>query len=167
MPPNTNSTIPRRTKSRRRHTLTKPQSQSPITLHLPRTFHGPLTIHVTPGNIDAHVRLSRELSKVAVILGESALSRGYFISSSGLAEFGFDDDDVVFREEERDVDGLGGWVVVEEPRVLRQRPGNCGGDEWYGDKVDVMVGDGKVYLQLVDEQDPFRRKNRIFFLGCR
>ncbi len=158
--PNTNSNIPRRTKSRR-HTLTKPQSKSPIILHLPRTFHGPLTIQVIPGNIDAHVRLSRELSKVAVILSESALSRGYFISSRGL---GFD---VVFKEEEeRDVEG---WVVIEEPQV-RSPSGNRGGDEWYGDKVDVIVGDGKVYLQFVDElaQDPFRRKKRFWqSLGCR
>jgi len=159
-----------RTKSRR-HTLTKPQSQSPIILHLPRTFHGPLTIQVMPGNIHAHVRLSRELSKLAVILSESASSRTYFISSSGLAEFGFDDDDVVVSKE--DLDALEeGWVVIEEPEVQRQRPGNHrGGEEWYGDKVDVMVGDGKVYLQLVDEQDPFRRQNRFWhslgFLGCR
>jgi hypothetical protein len=123
-----------------------------------------------PGNIHAHVRLSRELSKLAVILSESALSRAYFISSSGLAEFEFDDDDDVVSKE--DLDGLEeGWVVIEEPEVPRQRPRGGGGDEWYGDKVDVMVGDGKVYPQLVDEQDPFGRQNRFWhrlgFLGCR
>ena len=176
----TNDT-PRRSKSRRlqsrSHRTSKLQSKSPVFLHLPRTLHGPLTIHVATGNIDEHVHLSKELSSIAVILSESALSRGYFVSSRGLAEFGFD---FGFA----DLDDEDGWVLVEGPEARggatdtdvgynfiargRSRTGKDGG--WYGDKVDVVVGDGKVYLQFIDEEDPFGRQKGFWQslgLGCR
>ena len=177
LPTTTTNGIPRRSKSRRlqshhspRRSI-KPQSKSPVYLHLPRTLHGPLTIHVASGNIDEHVHLSKELGSIAVILNESALSRGYFVSSSGLAEFGFN---FGFA----DLEGEDGWVLVEGPEIRggagdsgggRSRTGRDGG--WYGDKVDVVVGDGKVYLQFIDEEDPFGRQKgfwqSLLGLGCR
>ena len=51
----------------------------------------------------------------------------------------------------------------------RSWTGRDGG--WYGDKVDVVVGDGKVYLQFIDEEDPFGRQKgfwqSLLGLGCR
>ena len=151
-------------------------------LHIPPNFHGPLTVHITAGNIDAHVRLSKELSRVAAILNENSVTRGYFISSSGLAEFGgrsrFGED--------LDMEGEDGWVVVEEmgqshgvvnngqPFLSMPHGSDRIGrdEEWYGDKVDVFVGDGKVYLQFLDEPDPFGTqkgfwKKLVIGLGCR
>ncbi|KAF8189405.1 hypothetical protein BJ912DRAFT_966728 [Pholiota molesta] len=31
-------------------------------------------------------------------------------------------------------------------------------EEWAGDKIDVFVGSGKVFLQLLGEEDPFGKK---------
>jgi hypothetical protein len=147
---------------------------------LPHNLHGPLTVHIAAGNIDAHVRLSKELSRVAAILSENSVSRGYFISSRGLTEFSgrsqFGEDLEVVME------GEDGWVMVEgrdpshgavnngQPSLSMPRGDRE--DEWYGDKIDVFVGDGKVYLQFLDEPDPFGRHNRFWQtlavgLGCR
>lgn len=81
----------------------------------------------------------------------------YFVSSRGLAEFSAGG-----SEESED-----GWVVVRDNRRK-----DVGKDEdWYGDKVDVYVGDGKVYLQFLDEPEPFGRRREFWrslwsVLGC-
>ncbi|KAF8157170.1 hypothetical protein B0H34DRAFT_712562 [Crassisporium funariophilum] len=58
-------------------------STAPLHVHLPRTFFGPLTIHVLAGNIDAHIRLSVGLQAKAALLRESACARGYFVGELG------------------------------------------------------------------------------------
>ncbi|KAF5324359.1 hypothetical protein D9619_011338 [Psilocybe cf. subviscida] len=52
---------------------------STLTLVLPRTFVGPLTVNIAAGDIDAHLRLSRGLTAAAVVLAESPYSRGFFV----------------------------------------------------------------------------------------
>ncbi|KAF9555540.1 hypothetical protein CPC08DRAFT_711947 [Agrocybe pediades] len=67
--------------------------KSNISLHLPRTFHGPLTVHVLAGDIDQHVHLSSGISEAAALLSEDAFSRTYFIGdldSEGLADSDFE-----------------------------------------------------------------------------
>lgn len=135
-------------------------------MHLPHNFHGPLTVHITAGNIDAHVRLSKELSRVAAILSENSVSRGYFISSRGLTGFGGRPQ---FGEDVED-----GWVMVEmrpSHGSVPSMPRGENDEEWYGDRVDVFVGDGKVDLQFLDEPDPFGRqkgfwRKLVIGLGC-
>ncbi|CAA7268891.1 unnamed protein product [Cyclocybe aegerita] len=169
-------------------------SRSPVKLHLPRTFHGPLAIHVAAADVNTHIFLSQELSEAAVVLSETAFYRAYFVG--GLASF-------------RDTEDISdGWELVEEieedEEGRREEPatdlveplaqGDSGANdidrtghheamdpanattlalkvsearkhadhesceqEWFGDKIEILVGDGKVYLQYLDEVDPFGR----------
>ncbi|PPQ87949.1 hypothetical protein CVT25_001134 [Psilocybe cyanescens] len=168
-------------------TLRKPLSRSHLTLHLPQTFRGPLTIHVAAGNIDEHVRLSKAVASSAVVLSESAFSRGFYLG--GLSSE--DEDPGDDNDPEDDAGGLfpshmGGSGVEGVERDARRRPSDADpadeeiypnadpeeddDTEWQGDKVDVVVGDGKVYLQFIEEEDPFGKKGRFWknlFLGHR
>lgn len=112
---------------------------------------------------------------MAAILSENSTSRGYFISSRGLTEFG--DRSGLGEELDSAMEGEDGWVMVENNRQpVSSIP--RGGDRierneiWYGDKVDVFVGDGKIYLQFVNEPDAFGRGKGFWQkiatgLGCR
>ncbi|KAF8957400.1 hypothetical protein BDZ97DRAFT_1762993 [Flammula alnicola] len=169
-------------------------SRSPLTLHLPPTFRGPLTVHIAAGNIDTHVRLSKGLTDASVVLTESAFSRGYFVGK--LSVFGEREDlgaDWMFMSDD---DGLR-TPVQEVPRSMRRGEFHHDGlaemnherqegdvddadraagadmrknmdlenqedEEWNGDKIDVFVGNGKVYLQFLGEDDPFGRKGRFW-----
>ena len=39
-----------------------------------------------------------------------------------------------------------------------------GEEEWRGDRVEVLVGRGNMYLQFLGEKDPHRREG--WFWGC-
>jgi len=62
---------------------------SDLTLSLPRTFHGPLSIHVQAGNLDEHIELSDALQKDCVLVREGGCARGLFVGDFR-KEFGFD-----------------------------------------------------------------------------
>jgi len=159
-------------------------------LQLPRTFQGPLTVHVAAGDLDRHIHLSRELAETAMVLAESALSRGYFIGQlASWGERGEDtgDDWVLVDDEGRPPNGREAFNqngkkhhIQRESRDEAMRgysvAGLAGGpdkhedEEWSGDKVDVVVGNGKVYLQFLDEEDPFGKEGGFWYkfgLGCR
>ncbi|KAF5350779.1 hypothetical protein D9758_010339 [Tetrapyrgos nigripes] len=51
----------------------------PVSLHLPRSFHGMLIITITSGDPNSHIVLSRDMENSAVILSESSTSRTYFL----------------------------------------------------------------------------------------
>ncbi|KAJ3509838.1 hypothetical protein NLJ89_g5001 [Agrocybe chaxingu] len=169
-------------------------SRSPVKLHLPRTFHGPLAIHVAAGDVDTRVFLSQELSEAAVVLSETAFYRAYFVG--GLASFR-DTEDIsdgweLIEEIEEDEEGRCDEPTADLVEPLSQGDSgandiDCGGhheatvstnattlthkvsearkhadyenceQEWFGDKMEIFVGDGKVYLQYLDEVDPFGR----------
>jgi len=164
-----------------------------VTLQLPRTFRGPLTVHVAAGDLDAHIHLSRELAETVMVLAESAFSRGYFVGQ--LASWGerredSADDWVVVDDEVRSLNGItreefghGGKKrhIQRESEDEAMRGHSVGAglagnedkhedEEWSGDKVDVVVGNGKVYLQFLDEEDPFGKTGGFWYnigLGCR
>lgn len=157
-----------------------------MTLHLPRSFKGPLTVHVAAGNIDDHVRLSKAVSDAAVVLSEGAFSRGYYlggISSTGEDDTGDDEDEAdaggffasqlshATRDEQRRAplaDDDGRIDRALEEGIYRESRNHPDGDdpdeegEWSGDKADVVVGEGKVYLQFLEEEDPFGRQGRFW-----
>lgn len=54
-----------------------------VSLHLPRSFHGMVTITVTVGDLYNHIVLSSELQDHATILTESSATRGYFVGEMG------------------------------------------------------------------------------------
>jgi len=62
---------------------------SDLTLSLPRTFHGPLSIHVQAGNLNEHIELSEALQKDCVLVREGGCARGLFVGDFR-KEFGFD-----------------------------------------------------------------------------
>lgn len=65
--------------------------------------------------------------------------------------------------------GGSGYAFIGQGNRSRTGTGRDGAG-WYGDKVDVVVGDGKVYLQFIDEEDPFGRQKGFWQslgLGCR
>lgn len=167
-------------------------SRSPVTLQLPRTFRGPLTVHVAAGDLDDHIHLSRELAETAMVLAESAFSRGYFIGQLvSWGERGEDvgDDWVLVDDGGRSLNGISRGAFNQNGKNCHIRrksedeamrgysvAGLAGGpdrhddEEWSGDKVDVVVGNGKVYLQFLDEEDPFGKEGGFWHkigLGCR
>ncbi|KAF8908510.1 hypothetical protein CPB84DRAFT_1744145 [Gymnopilus junonius] len=197
-------------------------SKSHLTLHIPRNFCGPLTVHVAAGNIDEHVRLSRELASAVVVLSESAFMRGYYVGGLTM-EDEMAEEDAGEGEDEEEEDVLNECIIGGGHRT-QNRHGHRGpaeqreqqeefyitdrfkhlslrnplnhivpaglavsGDSdtakdidvddayssvsadenedassenevWKGDKVDVIVGQGKVHLQFTDEHDPFAKK---------
>ncbi|KDR65784.1 hypothetical protein GALMADRAFT_1218112 [Galerina marginata CBS 339.88] len=176
----------------------RPLSKSQLTLHIPRNFRGPLSVHVAAGNIDEHVRLSKEVTGAVVVLSESAFSRGYYIGGLASPEEGEEAaynegtgedgavNQVTSRREEVPRNGLDGGerdATDELYKIDRAKHLSTGvqrdddnnseqgkDDEWHGDKVDVVVGEGKFYLQFVDEPDPFSKKGSFwknFILGRR
>lgn len=113
----------------------------------------------------------------AVVLSETAFSRGFYLGGMASSEDDAEDD----QDPEEDVGGLftcyiGGSGGGEQDARRRPDDADPAGDEvypnvdpdedddteWLGDKVDVVVGDGKVYLQFVDEEDPFGKKGRFW-----
>ncbi|KIM38073.1 hypothetical protein M413DRAFT_30476 [Hebeloma cylindrosporum] len=160
----------------------------------------PLTIHVAAGDLDDHIHLSRELAETAMVLAESAFSRGYFIGQlvsswgeRGAANTSTGDDWVLVDDGGRSPNGMSREAFNQNGRKSHiQRDlsegeaeampgysdaGLAGGipdkheeEEWSGDKVDVVVGNGKVHLQFLDEEDPFGKDAGFWHklgLGCR
>jgi len=128
-----------------------------------------------------------------MVLAESAFSRGYFVGQlASWGERGEDtaDDWVVVDDGGRSLNGAsrgefnrGGKKYHiqrgSEDEAMHRYSVGAGlasdGDkhedeEWAGDKVDVVVGNGKVYLQFLDEEDPFGKIGGFWHnigLGCR
>uniref|UniRef100_A0A8H8CG51 Uncharacterized protein n=1 Tax=Psilocybe cubensis TaxID=181762 RepID=A0A8H8CG51_PSICU len=168
-------------------------ARSNLTLHLPTSFRGPLTVHVAAGNIDEHVRVSRGVSAAAVVLAESAGMRGFYVGGEGegvvMSGGGVvvgDQSAISYRRvvdaDPGDNDAAGYANLVPSGTDDQGEEGEEEGDgevdneeeeddenaEWLGDKVDVVVGDGKVYLQFVGEEDPFGHRRgfwRTLLLG--
>lgn len=124
-----------------------------------------------------------------MVLAESAFSRGYFIGQ--LASWGergenTGDDWVLVDDGGRSPNGREAFDQNGKKYHIQRESGNeamrgsvaglAGGpdkhedEEWSGDKVDVVVGNGKVYLQFLDEEDPFGKEGGFWHkigLGCR
>ena len=122
-------------------------SRSPVTLFLPRSFHGPLIVRAKPGNIDNHVWLSPTVRVVASIMSGDDQHKGYFIGQVPDAE----------DEASQTVDAAGG--KENEPQsdekegeptiVLGGMPkGNAG---WKGDVAEIRLGGGKLRVLYEDE----------------
>ncbi|KAF8233109.1 hypothetical protein L208DRAFT_909131 [Tricholoma matsutake] len=96
-----------------------------LSLHLPPSFHGLLTVtiklnHGPPHNcphlpLDAHISLSPTFAQNSMILSETGMTRAYFVGE------------------------MGGWAREQQ--------------SWEGDRVDVGVGAGLVRLQVLGERD--------------
>jgi len=147
-------------------------SKSNLSIHLPHTFHGPLAVHVAVGDIDEHVHLSEEVKESVVVLSESSVSRVYFIGSlrkdAGFEFIEADEDDIEDEPgEDRVPSRMSGCRVPErasrqglnkDATALARQDVEGEADVWDGDKIDVVVGRGHIYLQFLDEREPFRKK---------
>jgi len=97
VPPSSALVLPEDNKTSKKSNLEKHQRKPPLqeldssdlTLSLPRTFHGPLSIHVQAGNLDEHIELSDALQKDCVLVREGRCARGLFVGDFR-KEFGFD-----------------------------------------------------------------------------
>ncbi|KAJ7741422.1 hypothetical protein DFH07DRAFT_751093 [Mycena maculata] len=94
-----------------------------VSLHLPPSFHGLLSVHVGAGDLDTRITLSAALGAHATILSEDSTVRGYFVGALGSARGEGDHAEVrvnrgqvrvQFSDGERDLDGLRkvGWGVM-------------------------------------------------------
>ncbi|KAJ7686661.1 hypothetical protein B0H17DRAFT_1204089 [Mycena rosella] len=95
-----------------------------LSLHLPPSFHGLLTVCVGAGDLNNHITLSAALGAHATILSEDSTSRAYFIGALGTgrwegdrAEIGVERGRVRVQFSgagERDLDGLRrvGWDLM-------------------------------------------------------
>ncbi|KAF9490321.1 hypothetical protein BDN71DRAFT_1454428 [Pleurotus eryngii] len=54
-----------------------------VSLHLPNSFHGLLTVHVSAGDLEKHIEIASGLMAHAVLLRETTDSRSYFIGEMG------------------------------------------------------------------------------------
>lgn len=55
-----------------------------VSIHLPASFHGPVTVNVnTTGDLTEHISLSNALKENSFILRESGMSRCYFVGEVG------------------------------------------------------------------------------------
>ncbi|KJA21560.1 hypothetical protein HYPSUDRAFT_202902, partial [Hypholoma sublateritium FD-334 SS-4] len=167
-PPDPQATAPPRPRPPRRPApvpYSRSPSRAPLTLHVPRTFRGPLTVHVGAGDLDAHVRLSPGMAAAVVVLAETAYARGFFVgqltADDGRAGLGraWALGAGVLADEKEDGDSPEG-----EPELGGEEEGEPAEDaadeeeeEWAGDKIDVFVGSGLVYLQLLGEENAFRK----------
>lgn len=166
-PPDPQATAPPRPRPPRRPApvpYSRSPSRAPLTLAVPRTFRGPLTVHVGVGDLDAHVRLSPGMAAAAVVLAETAYARGFFVGKltaddgrAGLGR-GWALGAGVLADEKED-----GCSPEGEPELGGEEEGEPAEREedeeevWVGDKIDVFVGGGVVYLQLLGEENAFRK----------
>ncbi|KAF4582536.1 hypothetical protein EYR38_002662 [Pleurotus pulmonarius] len=54
-----------------------------VSLHLPNSFHGLLTVHVQAGDLEKHIEIASGLMAHAVLLRETPDSRSYFVGEMG------------------------------------------------------------------------------------
>lgn len=54
-----------------------------LSLHLPTSFQGLVTVEVKSGDLNAHISLSREFKDVSMILSETSTKRGFFLGELG------------------------------------------------------------------------------------
>ncbi|KAF9561183.1 hypothetical protein CPC08DRAFT_707615 [Agrocybe pediades] len=163
-------------------------SKSNISLHVPRTFHGPLTIHVAVGDIDQHLHLSTEMQSAVVPLSEDSFSRTYFVGDlEDVVDAGFviiNPQDVRPLEEtprlpssppvpptpaEPAAETTQSESIATSQATTQLIPNDALKNEsvkedgtWQGDKIDIAVGRGHIYLQFLEEQIPFRKKVPYF-----
>ncbi|KAJ7728427.1 hypothetical protein DFH07DRAFT_757275 [Mycena maculata] len=95
-----------------------------VSLHLPPSFHGLLTLHVGAGDLNTRITLSAALGAHATILSEDSTVRAYFIGALGTARWEGDLAEVRVERGrvrvqfsgggERDLDGLRrvGWGLM-------------------------------------------------------
>ncbi|EFI26732.1 hypothetical protein CC1G_15656 [Coprinopsis cinerea okayama7 len=152
-------------------------SSSPITLYLPRSFRGPLTVHVATGKLDRHLWLSPGITSVSRVMDEDMLRRGYFLGY--VPDVEEEIEDIIEEGEElRDGDGVGPGEVgfgqgqgqgQGQMRPVHHRRGSSrntssstagGGSaagaaaeecQWLGDKVELDVEDGMIRILFEDE----------------
>ncbi|KAF4616264.1 hypothetical protein D9613_008315 [Agrocybe pediades] len=177
-------------------------SKSDISLDLPRTFHGPLTVFVAVGDIDQHVRLSSGIREVAVLLSEDAFSRTYFIGDLGLEAVpdsnfaivaaGAEGEEAEEAEEVTSIPSLrsdfesrpaGASFIANRvfsgttctppesnlpPSRVQARTNpdlepTEGVSTWLGDRIDVVVGRGRINLQFSGELSELKSRKRLPF----
>jgi hypothetical protein len=93
-------------------------------LHIPLSFHGPLTVRVGAGDLSNRITLSAAVGAHATILSEDSTSRAYFIGALGSERWNGDRAEVRVERGrvrvqfsgggERDLDGLRrvGWALM-------------------------------------------------------
>ncbi|KAF5349256.1 hypothetical protein D9756_009408 [Leucocoprinus leucothites] len=119
-----------KTKAKAKNKLPAPphMDTSDLTLAIPRTFHGPLTIHVQVGNLDEHVELSDALMRECVLVKEGRRARGLFVGDFrkgfGAVEGRDAEDDVEEGEgnEVGEVECVCGIEEEEAERKVKRRP---------------------------------------------
>jgi hypothetical protein len=74
--------------------------KSNMEIQIPRSYRGPITIHVASGNLDEHIVFSREVKERSVVLREGRFARGCFV---GRQEFEGVEEEEVEGEEECEV----------------------------------------------------------------
>ncbi|KAJ7485368.1 hypothetical protein FB451DRAFT_1431295 [Mycena latifolia] len=95
-----------------------------LSLHLPPSFHGLMTVRVGAGDLNNHITLSAPLGTHATILSEDSTSRAYFIGALGTGRWEGDRAEISVERGrvrvqfsgagERDLDGLRrvGWELM-------------------------------------------------------
>ncbi|KAJ2911882.1 hypothetical protein MD484_g8531, partial [Candolleomyces efflorescens] len=106
-------------------------TRSPVTLYLPRSFHGPINLKIQVGNIDHHLWVSPGVASVARMMSEDETSRGYFLGA--LPD--------ILDEEDSEDEGSAAAVVGTEREV----------EEWQGDKAELDIGNGRLRILFEDE----------------
>ena len=103
-----------------------------MTLHLPRSFHGPINLRIQVGNIDHHLWISPNVAGVARMMSEDETSRGYFLGALP---------DTLDEEESGDEGPVPGAVTAEREE-----------EEWQGDKAEIDIGNGRLRILFEDEE---------------
>ncbi|KAJ6538730.1 hypothetical protein B0H10DRAFT_2140146 [Mycena sp. CBHHK59/15] len=86
-----------------------------LSLHLPLSFHGLLTVRVRAGDLNSHITLSSALGAHATILSEDSTSRAYFVGEMETGRWEGDVAEIGFSGGvERDLDGMRrvGWQLM-------------------------------------------------------
>ncbi|KAJ7126142.1 hypothetical protein C8R44DRAFT_874510 [Mycena epipterygia] len=95
-----------------------------LSLHLPPSFHGLMTVRVGAGDLNNHITLSAALGSHATILSEDSTSRAYFIGALGTGRWEGDRAEINVERgrvrvqfsggAERDLDGIRrvGWELM-------------------------------------------------------
>ncbi|KAF6756465.1 hypothetical protein DFP72DRAFT_810571 [Ephemerocybe angulata] len=112
-------------------------SRSPLTLFIPISFHGPITIKIRVGNIDNHLWMSPAVAGVARMMSEDEQSRGYFLGA--LPD--------TLDEEDEDSDDA---AVSTRPIISADRDDDE--ESWQGDKIDIDIGNGRLRILFEDDR---------------
>jgi hypothetical protein len=102
--------------------------KSNMEVQIPRSYRGPITIHVAVGNLDDHILVSREVKERSVVLREGRFARGCFV---GRQEFDGEEEEGEGEEEEEGEVGDGDKKGDEACEI-------CGGDKDESSMMAIM-----------------------------